>query len=118
MLPIKSGGKVIGGHLSAAERKALDIEVRKTFAEYDRKNADELDAIFLWYLHEKLSFSIEQLKDAYFDLAPSIESLCEQYDMNGSGDLTWLCTYKLKEIGVDISTWNEELGRKMRENTL
>ena len=24
------------------------------------------------------------------------------------GDNIWLCTYKLKEIGVDIESWNKD----------
>lgn len=60
----KAGGKVFGADLTAAERKAMNLEIQRQLAEYDRKHANELDI--------------------------------------------WLCTYKLKEIGVDIESWNKD----------
>lgn len=48
----KAGGKVYGAHLTAAEKKAMDIEIRRQLAEYDLKHANELDAMILWHLHE------------------------------------------------------------------
>lgn len=109
MIPIKSGGKVIGGHLTNAEKKALDIEARKTYAEYDRKNANEIDAIFLLYLHRRYGFDEAQLKDAYVHMASKIESLAERYEMTCEGDRVFLATYKLKELGCDIEEWSKEV---------
>lgn len=43
----KAGGKVYGAHLTAAEKKAMDIEIRRQLAEYDLKHANELDAMIL-----------------------------------------------------------------------
>ena len=57
MIVKKVGKHVIGGHLTAAEKKAIDIEARKAYAEYDRKNANELDAIWLVYLHCRYGFT-------------------------------------------------------------
>ena len=37
MIVKKSGGKVIGAHLTNAEKKAMDIEIMKDIAEFDRK---------------------------------------------------------------------------------
>ena len=48
----KAGGRVYGADLTAAEKKALDIELKRYFAEYDYKNIKEIDAIVLWVLHE------------------------------------------------------------------
>lgn len=109
MIPIKSGGKVIGGHLTNAEKKALDIEARKTYAEYDRANANEIDAIFLLYLREKYGFEEEQLKDAYIHMASEIEKLADRYEMTGEGDRVFLATYKLKEMGCDVEKWSREI---------
>ncbi len=41
----KSGGKIFGAEFTAAEKKALDIEVKRQLAEYDKKHVMELDAI-------------------------------------------------------------------------
>ena len=42
----KIKGKVHGASFTAAERKALDIEIMKQLAEYTRKHALEMDAVF------------------------------------------------------------------------
>lgn len=105
----KVNGQVIGGHLSAAEKKALDIEARKVYAEYDRKNANEIDAIFLTYLHERYGWGYDRLKQAYFGIYPAIKALADRYEMNEKGDKIWLATHKLKELGIDIDEWSKEL---------
>lgn len=107
----KSAGQVIGGHLTNAEKKALDIEARKSYAEYDRKNANEIDAIFLLYLHERYGWDEEQLRDAYMGIYPAIMALADRYEMTGEGDRVFLATYKLKEIGCDVEAWSKEVER-------
>lgn len=118
MTPKKSGGRVIGAHLTNAEQKALDIEMAKVFAEFDRKNSNEIDAIFLWYLHTKCGYGREKLKQAYFDLSPMIEALCERYEMFDKGDRVWLCTHLLKEYGVDIEELARELESREKQSPL
>lgn len=113
MTPIKSGGKVIGAHLTNAEKKALDIEARKTYAEYDRANANEIDAIFLLYLREKYGFGHDRLKDAYIHMASEIEALAKRYEMTGEGDRVFIATYRLKELGCNVEAWSKEV-----QNTL
>ena len=109
MIVKKSAGQVIGGHLTNAEKKALDIEARKTYAEYDRKNANEIDAIFLLYLSEKYDLEPDQLKDAYIHMASEIEALAKRYEMTENGDRVFLATYKLKEMGINIDEWRKEV---------
>ena len=105
----KSHGKIFGANLTAAEQKALNMEIQKSFAEYDRKNADEIDAILLWFLHEKFGFGYERLKKIHKNVNHEVQSLCDRYEMTDNGDELWLCTHKLKEIGIDISEWNSEV---------
>ena len=47
----KAGGKVYGAVLTAAEKKAMDLEIQRELAEYDRKHIAEIDATILWVLH-------------------------------------------------------------------
>ena len=47
----KVGGKVYGADFTAAERKAMNLEIERQLAEYSRKHANEIDAIILWQLH-------------------------------------------------------------------
>ena len=44
----KSGGKIFGADLTVAERKALNMEIKRQMAEYDRKHKNELEAMVLW----------------------------------------------------------------------
>lgn len=37
----KAGGKVYGAVLTAAEKKAMDLEIQRELAEYDRKHIAE-----------------------------------------------------------------------------
>ena len=52
----KAGGKVYGAILTAAEKKAMDLEIQRELAEYDRKHIAEIDATILWVLHEQFGF--------------------------------------------------------------
>ena len=109
MIVKKIGKTVYGAQFSSAEQKALDIEIKKQTAEIVRKNANEIDAMFLWYLHEKYGFGYDRLKQAHNYFKPTLESMCERYDMNTDEDKMWLCTKKLLDYGIDIEAWNAEV---------
>lgn len=103
----KAGKKVYGAHLTAAEKKAMDIEIRRQLAEYDLKHANELDAMILWHLHEEFGFGPKRLKQFYDTFAVRLDELVKYYEMTDS-DMVWLCTYKLKQYGIDIEEWNKQ----------
>lgn len=50
----KAGKRVFGAVMSAAEKKAMDMEIQRQLAEYDRKHIREIDALVLWELREQL----------------------------------------------------------------
>ena len=102
----KSGGKIFGAQLTSAEKKALDMEIKRQIAEYDKKHKLELQALILWELHEQLGFGVKRLKDFYNKFDISIDEMIERYHLEDDYRL-WLCTYKLKEIGLDIEKLNE-----------
>lgn len=58
----KAGGKVYGAVLTAAEKKAMDLEIQRELAEYDRKHIAEIDATILWVLHEQFGFGAQRLR--------------------------------------------------------
>lgn len=95
----KAGKRVFGAVMSAAEKKAMDMEIQRQLAEYDRKHIREIDALVLW----------ERLKKFYDNFSRGIEALIRRYEME-QGDDVWLCTYKLKEIGCDLEKWEKERG--------
>jgi len=109
----KAGGKIYGASLTAAEQKAMNMEIQRQLAEYDIKHANELDAMVLWHLHEEFGFGPKRLKQFYDTFAVRLNELLERYAMDDS-DMVWLCTYKLKEYGIDIEKWNEERGELHR----
>lgn len=103
----RSHGKIFGAQLTAAERRAMEIEISKQIAEMDRQNMNAVDAAVLWELHAQLGFGPKRLRRFYDGFKPTYESLLEHYEM-GDSDGTWLHIKKLKDIGVDIEAWNRE----------
>jgi hypothetical protein len=103
----KLSGRVVGGDLTASERRALDIEMRRTFADYDRKNTTEIDAIVLLLVHRHFDVDAETLKEVYNSFTSEMEALAERYEL-GDVDNPWLCTLLLKDMGVDIDAWRKE----------
>lgn len=103
----KAGGKVYGAAMTAAEKKAMNMEIQRQLAEYDMKHMNELDAMVLWHLHEEFGFGLKRLKRFYDTFKPQVDALLERYVMDDS-DMVWLCTYKLKQYGIDIEKWNNE----------
>lgn len=105
----KAGKRVFGAVMSAAEKKAMDMEIQRQLAEYDRKHIREIDALVLWELREQFGFGNKRLKKFYDNFSRGIEALINRYEME-QGDDVWLCTYKLKEIGCDLEEWEKERG--------
>ena len=85
----KAGGKVYGAVLTAAEKKAMDLEIQRELAEYDRKHIAEIDATYYDAFHDR------------------IKELVSRYEMEDQDDI-WLCTQMLKRIGVDVEAWHKE----------
>ena len=108
MTPIKIGGKIFGAKLTNAERTAMNMEIQKACAEYDRKNENEIDALTLYILMSEFDFTVEDAKRFYTIFRPAINDLCERYEMTDKDDDIWLATHKLKERGVDIEQWAKE----------
>lgn len=100
----KIGKKIFGASLTSAEQKAMDMEIQKQIAEYDRKNIVEMDSIILWQLHEQFGFGPKRLKRFFDNFIPTMEELVQRYEMEDS-DQIWLCTHKLKEYGIDVEEW-------------
>jgi hypothetical protein len=103
----KLGGRVIGGDLTASERRALDIEMRRTFAEYDRKNTTEIDAIVLLLVANHFNADADELREFYDGFISEMDSLAGRYELEAE-DNPWLCTQILKGMGVDIDAWRKE----------
>ena len=104
----KAFGQVFGANLNANERKALDIEIRKELADFTRRHAMEVDATFLCILQDQLGFGEVRLKRFFDEFSPAIQALADRYEAETDDELTFVCTYKLKERGIDLAKWYEE----------
>lgn len=115
---VKQAGKIIlGAELTPREMKALEIEIRKLGAEEARKHADEVDAIMLWWLHEKRGHGYKILKEFHHDFATEYFALCDRYEMETEEDRIWLCSKKLIDYDprIDIHAWNKEIMEEVRK---
>lgn len=105
MLVKKSGKTIFGAELNAAEKKALDMEIRRSFAEFDRMNRLEIASLILWQLHTQLGFGPDRLKKFHDNFNPELDKLIERYELEDT-DSPWLCMQLLKEYGIDIQEWD------------
>lgn len=103
----RSNGRIFGVQFSTKEQKAIDAEILRQCAEFDRKNMNEVDACILWLLHEKLNFGHKRLRRFHRWFRTELDALVKRYEME-DGDAVWLATHKLKEYGIDIDEWNKE----------
>lgn len=104
-------GKPAGVTLNAAEQRALDKEIKKQCAEFDRKNSREIVAMFLWVSHEVFGHGPKRMKRQYKKFNTELKKLLERYEMDDT-DGAWLCTYKLNQYlarhGTCLDDWYEE----------
>lgn len=108
MIVKKVAGKVIGGQMTNAEKKAMEIEIKKQIAEYDEKHRREINAVVLWALHRYFGFGKKRLKRFFDNFDNELDELLERYEA-GDRERSWLCTHKLKEIcHVDLEEWEKE----------
>jgi len=103
----KANGNIFGAVLTAAEQKAMNIEIQKGLAEYDKKHALEIDAIILWELRNQLGFGPKRLKRFYKNFSLALANLTKRYELEDQ-DNVWICTQKLKEYGIDVEEWDKE----------
>ena len=108
----KNKGKIFGVEFNKAEQKALEMEFRKEMAEYDRKNADEVDAMVLWILHVVYGFGPVRLKRFYGWFHREMQMLMDRYEMEEC-DQVWLCTHMmdnyLSTYGESLDDWRKEI---------
>lgn len=107
MIIKKSGKLIFGAEFTAAEKRALNMEIHRQLAEYDKKHTREIDAIILWTLHEKFGWGEVRLKRFYDEFSKEFENLLGRYEVDVS-DGVWLCTKRLKELGIDLEEWEKD----------
>ena len=103
----RSGKTIYGAELTAAEKKAMNMEIERQLAEFTRKHAVEIEALVLRQIRRKLGYGEKRLREFFDTFDDDLEKLCMYYDM-GDEDKAWLCTKELKEEGFDVEQWHKE----------
>lgn len=70
MIVKKAGGKVYGATFTAAERKAMDMEINRQIIEADKRYTDDIDAMILYTLAVHLGFGPRRGSDAFMRPLP------------------------------------------------
>lgn len=101
-------GKVFGAELTAAEKKAMDIEINRQLVERDKQYAADIDAMVLYTLMAHYGWKKKRLRKFWDAFISEHKALRDFYDMNEPGDNEWLAHKMLKDIGIDIQEWYKE----------
>ena len=93
MIVKKAGGKVYGATFTAAERKAMDMEINRQIIEADKRYTDDIDAMILGCTHYPLLRSkirdymgerIQIVNPAY-ETAMDLKKLLHEMNMENDG---------------------------------
>ena len=104
----KYNGNVFGAELTATERKAMLIEIKRQILEKDEQFQEDLDAMILYVLMSRYGWRKKRLRKFWKAFLEEHRALREYYEMDEPGDGARLAHHKLKEIGVDIKQWYKE----------
>ena len=102
----KSGKHIIGADLTAAEKKAMNIEIAKQLAEFTRKYQVEIESIFLRELRANYGFGAVRLRKAFDDFGNDLDELIARYEL-GDEDKLWMAQETLKREGFDVEQWHK-----------
>ncbi len=101
-------GRVFGAELTAAERKAMNIEINRQIAERDAQYAADIDALVLYTLMARYGWKKKRLKGFWDAFNAEHKALREFYELVNPGENEWVAHRLLKEIGVDVKKWYKE----------
>lgn len=91
-----------------AQKKAMVAEINRQIIEREEQYAIDYETAVLYAVRSHLGFGRRRLKRFYEALFGATRMLAERYEMQDD-DAVWLCDRKLKEIGVDVKQWHEEM---------
>lgn len=108
MTVLSHKGKIFGAKLTAAETKAMNIEINRQLVERDKRWAEDIDAMVLYSLMIHKGWKKKRLHNFWKNYNKIHEDLRKFYEMESYEDNVWLAHRKLKEIGVDVHEWYKE----------
>ena len=97
--------------LNKVEQQALDDEVRRQVSGLVETLYSNMDAMILYTLHSKFGFGKKRLLKFYYSFIDFHKELTDYYQMN---DAKFICTEKLKDIGIDIEQLESDFKKGIR----
>lgn len=94
--------------LTKQQQQALNDEVRRQLSEMSKDWYNNIDALILYTLNTEFGFGRKRLLAFYKALRKANNNLIRYYRMD---DPEFICKTKLKNIGVDIDQWNENISK-------
>ena len=91
------------GHLTSAQRKARDREIRLQIAESVKRFSVAVEATMLWQLHEQEGYGVVRLDRFLEGFKPALDELKAFYELGDVDEMNYACIQNLKAIGFDIS---------------
>ena len=97
--------QIVDAVLDGVGKDIIMEEIHRARLEYDRKATIDIDTCVLWCLHVCFGWGAVRLKRFYQALFEEHKRVREYYDI----DDPYPERMKLKEIGVDVEAWYDEL---------
>lgn len=91
--------------LKGTGEQAMMHEIHQQCLAADKAFTLDMDTMYLWTLHKKYGWGLKRLKQFYLDVFAEHLRMRECYELDG----LYPERYKLKEKGIDIEAWYNEL---------
>lgn len=91
--------------LKGVGKQVIVHEVHQQCLALDKAFTLDMDTVYLWTLHSKYGWGLKRLKQFYKDVFIEHLRMREYYEV----DDLYPERYKLKEKGIDIEAWYNEL---------
>lgn len=88
--------------------RAIQEEIRKQIAEYDKEYETNLNALALYVLRVHLGFGKKRLRRFWDAFNAEHKALREWYLLDSPGDAEFMAKRELRKIGVDVEEWAKE----------
>lgn len=96
---------MVNALMSGVGKDTMMSEIHKNLVEKEKELALDVDTCVLWTLHNKYGWGKQRLKKFYLDLFEEHLNMRKYYDI----DDMYPERMKLKEKGVDVEAWYNEL---------
>ena len=88
--------------------RAIQEEIRKQIAEYDKEYEMNLNALALYVLRVHLGFGKKRLRRFWDAFNAEHKALREWYLLDSPGDAEFMAKRELRKIGVNVEEWAKE----------